>query len=223
MKLRLLVCVMTLLVLNHFAVAEDFTIEALAEPAPSDEISDSIAEGLSDEGFRVLRKDRPFCDVWLLDELPAKEGFTPTLSVLYPFEPGKLMGVIRYHRRGGDFRDQEIDKGVYTLRYAQQPVDGNHVGTSDTRDFLLLSLAEDDEEAEPVESETLNERSADAAQSAHPCMLSMLRTADDANAETVMVHDEDRELWSVQVPVVTSAAPDKELIMTFVVSGYAEE
>lgn len=223
MKLRLLVCVMTLLVLNRFAAAQDFTIEALAEPAPSDEISESIAEGLSDEGFRVLRKDRPFCDVWLLEELPAKEGFTPTLSVLYPFEPGKLMGVIRYHRRGGDFRDQDIDKGVYTLRYAQQPVDGNHVGTSDTRDFILLSLAKDDEEAEPVESDTLNERSADAAQSAHPCMLSMLRTADDANPEPAMVHDEDRELWSVQVPVITSASPDEELIMTFVVSGYAEE
>lgn len=223
MKLRLLVCVTTLLVLNRFAAAQDFTIEALAEPAPSDEISDSIADGLTDEGFRVLRKGRPFCDVWLLEELPAKEGFTPTLSVLYPFEPGKLLGVIHYHRRGGDFRDQDIDKGVYTLRYAQQPVDGNHVGTSDTRDFILLSLAEDDEEADPVESETLNERSADAAQSAHPCMLSMLRTADDANPEAVMVHDKDRELWSVQVPVVTSAAPDEELIMTFVVSGYAEE
>lgn len=223
MKLRLLVCVLTLIIVNRYVAAEDFTVEALAEPAPSDEISESIAEGLSDEGFRVLKKDRPFCDVWLLKELPAKEGFTPTLSVLYPFEPGKLMGVIRYHKRGGDFRDQDIDKGVYTLRYAQQPVDGNHVGTSDTRDFILLSLAEDDEEADLVESDTLNERSADAAQSAHPCMLSMLRTADDASAELSMVHDEDRELWSVQVPVATTATPDKELIITFVVSGYAEE
>ena len=36
-----------------------------------------------------------------------------------------------------DFRGQEIKKGVYTLRYGQQPEDGNHIGTSELADFLL--------------------------------------------------------------------------------------
>ena len=37
-----------------------------------------------------------------------------------------------------DFRDQGIPAGTYILRYSQQPVDGAHVGTSTTRDFLAL-------------------------------------------------------------------------------------
>lgn len=221
MKLRLLVCVVTLLVASRYAAAQDYTIETLAEPAPGDEVSENISAELAPEGYRVLRKGKPYLDVWFPKAVPAKEDFSPTLSILYPFEQGKLMGVARYHRGGGDFRDQEIEEGVYTLRYALQPVDGNHVGTSDTRDFLLLSLAEDDTETDAVEGEELNLRSADAAQSAHPCMLSMLRTPDDATPEPKMLHDEDRELWSVQVPVTTTIGDEKKVI-TFVVVGYTE-
>jgi len=223
MKFRLLIGVLTLMFTSPFVAAADYAVEPLAEPAPADEISEEIASELCLEGYRVLRKGRPHCDLWLLKQLPAKEGFPVSPTVLYPFRSGELAGVIRYHRRGGDFRDQDIDKGVYTIRYAQQPVDGNHVGTSDTVDFMLLSLAEDDTEVGPVDAETLVERSSDAAQSAHPCMLSLLRTADDATTEPTMVHDEDRDLWSVQLPVVTTTAPDDTLVMTLVLVGYSEE
>jgi len=211
------------MITSRYVVAADYAIEPLAEPAPADELSEEIAAELSTEGYRVLRKGRAFCDLWLCKQLPAKKDFTASQTVLYPFQQGALMGVILYHRRGGDFRDQDIDKGVYTIRYAQQPVDGNHVGTSDTRDFVLLSLAEDDTEAGPVESETLFERSADAAQSAHPCMLSLPRTADDATNEAVMLHDEDHDLWSVRLPVVTTTSPEAPLMMTLVLVGHAEE
>jgi len=221
MKLRGIVCFLALLVATQYAAAQDYTIETLAEPAPADEFSESIAAELAPEGYRVLRKGKPYLDVWFEKSIPAKEDFSPTLAILYPFEQGKLFGVIRYHRSAGDFRDQEIEEGVYTLRYALQPVDGNHVGTSDTRDFLLLSLAEDDTEADPVDGEELNLRSADAAQSAHPCMLSFLRTPDDATVEPKMLHDEDRDLWSIQVPVNTTAGDDKKVV-TFVVVGYTE-
>ncbi len=222
MKFRSLLCVLTLVIASRHAVAADYTIAPLAEPAPADELSEEIAAELLPEGYRVLRKGRPYCDLWLRKQWPAKKDFTASQTVLYPFEIGALVGVIHYHRRGGDFRDQDIDKGVYTMRYAQQPVDGNHVGTSDTQDFMLLSLAEDDTDAGSVELESLFERSADAAQSAHPCMLSLLRTPDSATPPT-LTHDEDRELWSVQLPVATTTAPDDTLIVTLVLVGYTEE
>jgi hypothetical protein len=114
--------------------------------------------------------------------------------VAYPFSQGQLIGVLRFGRKGADFRDQEIAKGVYTLRYAQQPVDGNHVGTSLTRDFLCLSAADADKSTKPVELQTLIEQSAAAAESKHPAMLALKKPKADGDKPT-LAHDEAAELW----------------------------
>ncbi len=53
-------------------------------------------------------------------------------------EEGTLVGAVRLD---GDFRDirgRIIKAGVYTLRYGVQPDNGDHLGTSPFRDFLLL-------------------------------------------------------------------------------------
>ena len=86
-------------------------------------------------------------------------------DVIYPFSQGQMLGVIRYSRSGSDFRDQDIEAGVYTLRYAHQPVDGAHVGTSPTRDFLMLLNAEHDKVLKPASRDEMNEQSAEVAQS----------------------------------------------------------
>jgi hypothetical protein len=49
-----------------------------------------------------------------------------------------------------DYRDQAIAAGVYGLRYGQQPADGDHLGTSDSRDFLVLTSFEHDQDVAPV-------------------------------------------------------------------------
>src|SRR5262245_14902975 len=137
MKSRFVYLVVILLLCVRSAVAADHHVEALAEAAPADAISPDIAALLNTEGVRLVRgSNRAVCDLWLCKEWPLTTFDSGEL--LYPFEPGQLIGVVRYPRKGSDFRDQPIADGVYTLRYAQQPVDGAHVGTSPTRDFLLL-------------------------------------------------------------------------------------
>ncbi len=219
---RILVAVAVCLNWTAIAPAQDYEVEVASEAPPTDELSGEIGETLSGEVIRVLRKGRPYCDIWLRKDVPVAADFTPSLTVLYPLSQGDLLGVARYHRRGGDFRAQEIEKGVYTMRYALQPEDGNHIGTSATRDFLLLLNAEEDETLDPLEQDPLFELSAEAAQTSHPCMLSLLRTADDADAEPTIEHDEERDLWSVRLPVMTSGA-DAPMVMTLVVVGHAEE
>ncbi|MCA9270129.1 MAG: hypothetical protein KDA41_16720, partial [Planctomycetales bacterium] len=123
-----------------------------------------------------------------------------------------------------DFRDQDIGRGVYTLRYAQQPVDGNHVGTSKTRDFLLLVSAEEDRAAEPLDLEKMIAASKEAAESSHPAMLALQAIAGDVGKTPAIRENADRE-WQILRLGGTATADGKASALAFdlVVSGHADE
>lgn len=207
------------------AWAIDYKVEPLSEAPPS-EVAAEIVKELSPKGVRVIRgSSTTQCDLWLKKELSVVAGFEPTAEILYPMKPGQLVGVIRYARKGADFRDQDIDPGVYTLRYAQQPVDGAHVGTSLTRDFLLLSKAEKDQSPAPLEYKPLTKQSAEAAGSSHPALLSMQRINMESSEYPAIRHDEEREWWVVGVQAQAKAGNEaaKPLPIEFVVVGVSAE
>jgi len=201
------------------AWSADYRVEPLDEAPPKDALREEIAATLRPDGFRVIRGTKTtFCDVWLCKTWDAAADFKPGPNVLYPFQSGQLLGVARFGRKGADFRDQDIDKGVYTIRYGQQPVDGAHIGTSPTRDFLLLIRAEDEQNAKPTGEDDLIERSSAAAQSSHPCLLSMQRLA--AKKFPSMRHHEENDWWILSVQ---GKAGDKVIPIEFVISGVAAE
>ena len=69
----------------------------------------------------------------------------PKGAVLFPvLAEGELLGALRFPGEGHDYRDQTIAKGVYTLRYGFQPVNGDHLGVSTYRDYALLVPAAKD-------------------------------------------------------------------------------
>ncbi|HUG90680.1 MAG TPA: hypothetical protein VML55_07605, partial [Planctomycetaceae bacterium] len=109
-------------------------------------LSAKVAAEFSPQGHRVVGPDGPVAELWLAKSAAVKPGFKPTLNVKYPFTPGQLIGALRVLEGTTftDFRGQEITPGLYTLRYGQQPQDGNHIGTSDLADFLLALPAESD-------------------------------------------------------------------------------
>ena len=92
------------------------------------------------------------CDVSFVKSLAVRPGFKPELNVKYPFTSGQLIGVLRVSKKASftDFRGQELKAGVYTLRYGQQPEDGNHIGTSEVYDFLLALPAKIDQDPKPL-------------------------------------------------------------------------
>ncbi|MBC8354251.1 MAG: hypothetical protein H8E66_19835 [Planctomycetes bacterium] len=215
------ISLLLLLLLSVNLRAADYRAEPLDEAAPADEISSDIAATLARTGTRVIRGTKTtFCDIWLCKELAVQKDFKVTSELLYPFTPGQLMGVARFARRGSDYRDQDIDSGVYTLRYAQQPVDGSHVGTSLTRDFLLLLQAEADESSDVLDYDSLAERSAEAAGSSHPALLSMQRVGEKTKAPS-MRHNDEHDWWIIGLDGKTDA--EKELRIAFVVYGVAAE
>jgi hypothetical protein len=181
--------------LPNLAPADDFRVEALQEGPPA-EVAPEIAKLLNSTGLKVIKgESRTVCEIWLCKQLAAQPDFSPTSDVIDPFTPGQLVGVARYKNKGGDFRDQDIAVGVYTLRYAQQPVDGSHVGTSPTRDFLLLVSAERDKTPAALEYKPLVEGSSEAAGSTHPCLLSMQRLEGDGKAPSIRLNEANE--WTI--------------------------
>lgn len=181
------------------ALAIDYRVEKLDEPAPADEVSKEVAAQLQPTGVSVIRgESRVLCQIWLAKEWGARSG-DPGDQILYPFQMGQLIGVVRYVNKGADFRDQDIGKGTYTMRYALQPVDGAHVGTSPTRDFLLLVSAAKDKSPALVGDRQLIPLSAEAAESSHPAMLAMQRIDGETGTLPSIREDEEREWWVVRL------------------------
>ena len=215
--------VLLALVFSAVGEAASYRVEILDEAPPSRGLSPEIAGRLQPRALRIRRGKRLLCDIWLCKQWPIKSGFEPTAEILYPFEEGELIGAVRYHRKGGDFRDQEIEPGIYTLRYALQPVDGDHVGTSDTRDFVLLSPAKDDQHPDPLDEQDLIDMSVEASGTSHPALLSMLAVREKAGDLPTLRHDEDRDLWSLRASGKAVAdGKANDLVIEFVVVGQSE-
>ena len=219
-RLRYLLSV-TICLCGTVALADDFTLEPLDE-AP-DDLSAEVAELIDPAGHKIVGPRRDYCEIWLLKELAVAEGFESQLTVKYPLTPGQLVGVMRVPRRSdiADFRGQELDDGVYTLRYGHQPMDGNHIGTSETSDFLMALPADADSAPAVIENEDdLNERSAEAAGSNHPAIFSLLPTGESENDEASLEYDEDHDFYILQVHVGTSGG--ESLRLRLIVVGESE-
>jgi hypothetical protein len=205
------------------ANAQDYKVEKIAEPAPADEVAPELASLLQPTGLKVVKgASRTVCELWLCKEWPLK-GDKVGGEVIYPLHPGQFIGVIRYPRKSSDFRDQDIDKGVYTLRYGHQPVDGAHVGTSPTRDFLLLIPAARDRSPAPLEYKPLVAASKEATGATHPAILSLQRLSDSTEPLEIR-HNEEKE-WIILrfVGKTSQAGKTADQAMELVVVGNAGE
>lgn len=224
MKRNLASGTVLVLLLAAAAVAADYRAEALDEGPPTDEISKEVADQLQPHGFRVIRGAKTtLCDIWLRKEVPGTAVGEGKPDIIYPFKPGEIFGVARFSRKSSDFRDQEISKGVYTLRCMLQPVDGAHVGTSPTRDFVLLVAAEMDKSLAPIEYKTLVHESAEVAGSSHPALLSLQRVQGEEKPLS-MRHDEERDWWIMRLPAKVSIdGKGKDLPVDLVIQGVAAQ
>jgi len=205
------------------AAAQDYRVEKIDGGPEQGEVSDEIAARMSDSGYRVIRgTSRTAAEIWLAKDLELDPDFEPSATRLYPFSPGQLIGVLHFSRRGSDFRDQSISSGWYTLRFQLQPVDGNHVGTSPTRDFLVVVAADQDEADKEWDPDELNEASAEVAGSTHPAML-CLQLASEGD-EPKMVHLESMDWWMLHtVAKGTAGGETKNVPIDIVVAGHAAE
>src|SRR5687767_1727877 len=94
------------------SAADEYRVEALQESPPAEGVAPAIHSELADNGFKVIKgKNRTVLEFWPRKAWPVQADFSPSSSILYPFQMGDLVGLVRYPRKGEDFRGQQIDKG----------------------------------------------------------------------------------------------------------------
>jgi hypothetical protein len=205
------------------ATAQDYKVEKLDQPAP-DAVSPEIAALLQPTGLKFVKgESRTVCELWFCKEWPISKEAKVSAEVNYPLTPGQIIGVTRYPRKGNDFRDSDILAGTYILRYSQQPVDGAHVGTSPTRDFLALLPAAKDKSAAILEYKPLVAASKETTSATHPAILSMQRLS-DSTKDLEVRHNEEKEWHLLRFKGKTvreGKAADQAVEV--VVVGHAEE
>lgn len=215
---------LTILSLALPLAAQEFKVEKIDTAAPADELSPEIAGQLAPAGFKLVKGEaRIVCEIWLAKEWPILPTAKVGGDVIYPLTPGQLIGVARYPRKASDFRDQDVPSGVYTLRYGQQPVDGAHVGTSPTRDFLCLLPAAKDKIPAVLDYKALITASKETAGSGHPAILSLQRPGESTEPLAVR-EDADKEWTIVRFTGKTKAGEvTKDLAVEAVLVGIAAE
>lgn len=166
-----------------------------------------IKSQLEPQGYRVALSDGTVVgDVWFRKDLPGLKLAT-------------LVGVMTFPAPTTDFRAQDIKPGTYTLRYAEMPSDGDHLGAAPTSTFLLLSPVALD--IKPVDDLTFKEvtrMSARTNGSNHPSPLNLADVSAQKDFPAVATNQYGHEVFFVKLKTASGA----ELPIGLVVKGRTE-
>ncbi|HLU48778.1 MAG TPA: hypothetical protein VK116_11870, partial [Planctomycetota bacterium] len=92
-----------------------------------------------------------------------------------------------------------IAPGIYTLRKLTQPEDGDHLGVSETRDFVVLCPAKSDKTPDPLTERQAVKLSTEVSGSKHPAILYLVKPFDEPKGLPRVYEDEDLGFWIVDV------------------------
>jgi hypothetical protein len=193
----------TLLALTALALAAAKVekIAPLSDPA----IPQGVRKALAAEGYRVTLDDGSTVDVW-----PRAQISTANKSredATYMLAPSTFVGVIHFERNTRDYRGDAIAAGTYNLRYAVQPSDGNHLGTSPTPDFLLLVPAAADSNPDATYSfEQLVDLSRQVTGKKHPAPFNLI-PPEARNFPSVSTDGEDHTILSFKMKTLSGDLP----------------
>jgi hypothetical protein len=176
-----------------------YKIEA-ASGLPAGDVSQAVKNSLQPDGARLVNgAGKDLCEVWLNKQLAAPANPDTAPNVLYgKVAPGSLIGVIHFPEAAKDYRGQDIKAGYYTLRYELVPEDGNHMGVSQYRDFLLLVPAADDPDAaKPLTFKETVDLSRKATNTGHPGVMLMDAISDSEKTFPSVFQDYSQN-WALQ-------------------------
>ncbi len=208
------------------AATPSYRAETFAAPPPA-EVSAAMRGVLSENAIRIVSEKGPLCEVWVVRTVPMQANPSPQLGVILPeLAEGTLIGVVRFQAEGEDYRRQSVPPGVYTMRYALHPVDGNHQGVAPQRDFLLLVPAAADGDPGQMPLAELYAQSQKASGTTHPSVWSLV-PAETAGAVTLpaVTHHAEEDLWIVTFAVSgqVEGAASRPLLISLVFAGHAPE
>jgi hypothetical protein len=203
--------------------AQGYTVD-VTNDAPPPSLSGEVRDTLASKGLRVTTPNGPLCEIWLRKSVPGGAA-SQDLGVIYPqLKMGVLVGAMVLNADVKDFRRQVVHAGVYTLRYALSPVNGNHQGVAPQRDFLVAIPADVDKDPASMNENQTIEASKKSTSTNHPSVWSLMPATGSASAKPEVTHDEADDFWLLQfsVPIAAGGAP-APVRMALVFVGFGPE
>ena len=171
--------------------ATALTAAAHSEPVPPD-LHSSVAALLKPGGLRAVI-DGITLEFWWSVSVAAGDGWSSVPE-------GSVVGAVRLSGAFRDIRGSMIKPGTYTLRYGVQPDNGDHLGVSPHRQFLLISPAADDRSPAALGHEATVEISKNAVGGSHPAIWSIDPPVTDAAPLTIHKTDLGHQAVVVALP-----------------------
>ncbi|HXZ19064.1 MAG TPA: hypothetical protein VEG63_03890 [Candidatus Acidoferrales bacterium] len=192
---RAAICIAALVCGARLALgAQAYTLVPNAGPPPT-ELPAALRDVVAADGLEVKSASGVLCDLWLRKEVPVAAAASQELGVTFgQLSEGTLIGVMRIGTDTTDYRNQKVKAGLYTLRYAWSPVDGNHQGVAPQRDFALLSPVAEDSDPATVSRDEAIKRSTKTTGTKHPSVWSLWPGDDSASAPALKYQD-DSQSW----------------------------
>jgi hypothetical protein len=197
------------LLLHTVGGAAELNLKLLDKTLPQ-EIDPSITNLLSSKALQLLDGEKPAYELWLRDRLPLKSKPSSTATGLASLAETTLIGIMVVGSGQRDYKDNDIASGAYTVRFALQPQDGNHLGTAEFSYFAVLTPVKTDTKPDGITTyKALVKASGKDTSTGHPVVLS-LRPASAPASEPAKLVQPAADHKAVQIRVPAQVADSDE-------------
>lgn len=165
---------------------------------PPPELQPPVRDAMSSAALHISEDTDPYCDIWLRAQIPVADRPDKSVGVMFgELEQGALLGVIKFTPTVSDYHNQQVQPGVYTLRYMLLPIDGDHQGKASGRDFVVLVPAALDTSTDLIPIADLLDLSRKASSTAHPSVWSLAvpPTNPPPTNLPLLSHADQGDLW----------------------------
>src|SRR5262245_306383 len=127
-------------VASTLGAAHELTVQVEEQEPPKD-LSGAGRALLDNKAMSVFDDNKLLCTVWAGKSLESKATAEEAKGGLKyaNLDETTVVGAVKFPEQWIDYRKQKIKPGVYTLRLGLQPMDGEHQGTAQFNDVLLLT------------------------------------------------------------------------------------
>jgi hypothetical protein len=204
-------------------VSADLTLK-VADKEPPKELGESIRAKLQTKAVQLLDGDKPVYEFWFCNEIPLQSKPESSSKGLDTLKPATLIGAVAVPKARRDYRDDELAANIFTMRFALQPQDGNHLGTAEFLYFAVLVPAKTDTQLDGItEYKRLVKASSKETSSDHPVILS-LRPASSDTGGFPSLQQPVPDHKSVRVKVPAKAGDAKtDLVFEIVYEGIGKK
>ena len=200
------------------ASAADLALK-VTDNAPPTEINESIRSLLQPKAVQLLDGDKPVVELWLAKELNLQSKPSSPATALDAVKQTTVLGAASFASPRRDYREDEIAKGIYTVRFAQQQQDGNHLGTAEFTYFAVLVPAKLDAGPDAIKDyKQLVNTSSKETSTDHPMVIS-LRPVSSAEGEFPKLATPAPEHKSVRVKIPGKGADSSPVVFDIIYEG----